>query len=53
VPVASCYEAGREGFRLRRFLQAQSIANHVEDSSSIDVNRRKYWTRSVREIRVQ
>src|SRR5262249_40095736 len=31
--VASCYEAGREGFWLHRFLQAQGITNHVVDSS--------------------
>jgi transposase len=39
--VVSCYEAGREGFWLHRFLQAQGIINHVVDSSSIEVNRRK------------
>jgi len=25
APVVSCYEAGREGFWLHRFLQAQGI----------------------------
>jgi transposase len=41
APVVSCYEAGREGFWLHRFLQAQGLTNHVVDSSSIEVNRRK------------
>ena len=35
APVVSCYEAGRDGFWLHRFLQAQGISNHVVDSSSI------------------
>jgi transposase len=39
--VVSCYAAGRAGFWLHRFLQAQGIINHVVDSSSIAVNRRK------------
>jgi transposase len=38
--VASCYEAGRDGFWLHRYLTAQGITNHVVDSSSIEVNRR-------------
>src|SRR4029450_13824658 len=33
--VVSCYEAGREGFWLHRFLQAHGIINQVGDSSSI------------------
>ena len=41
TPVVRCYAAGREGFWLRRFLQAQGITNHGVDSSSIAVNRRK------------
>jgi transposase len=39
--VVSGYEAGREGFWLHRFLQAHGITNHVVDSSSIEVNRRR------------
>jgi len=39
-PVASCYEAGRDGFWLHRFLVAHGIGNRVVDSSSIEVNRR-------------
>jgi transposase len=38
--VISCYEAGREGFWLHRFLVAQGVDNRVVDSSSIQVNRR-------------
>jgi transposase len=39
--VRSCYEAGREGFWLHRYLVAQGIENLVVDSSSIEVSRRK------------
>jgi transposase len=46
TPVVSCYEAGREGFWLHRFLQAHGITNHVVDSSSIEVNRRKRRAKS-------
>jgi transposase len=38
--VISCYEAGRDGFWLHRYLVAHGITNHVVDSSSIEVNRR-------------
>lgn len=38
--VISCYEAGRDGFWLHRWLLAQGVTNHVVDSSSIEVNRR-------------
>lgn len=38
--VVSCYEAGRDGFWLHRYLVAQGIENHVVDSSSIEVLRR-------------
>ncbi len=38
--VHSCYEAGRDGFWLHRWLVAQGIDNIVVDSSSIEVNRR-------------
>jgi transposase len=40
APVVSCYEAGREGFWLHRYLVAQGVVNYVVDSSSIEVNRR-------------
>jgi len=38
--VVSCYEAGRDGFWLHRFLHAQGIENRIVDSASIEVNRR-------------
>jgi len=41
TPVRSCYEAGRDGFWLHRWLVAQGLANVVVDSSSIEVNRRQ------------
>ena len=41
VQVRSCYEAGRDGFWLHRYLAAQGIDNRVVDSASIEVNRRK------------
>ncbi|WP_436195462.1 IS110 family transposase [Paraburkholderia hospita] len=40
TPVYSCYEAGRDGFWLHRWLTEQGIANLVVDSASIEVNRR-------------
>ena len=40
APVLSCYEAGREGFWLHRYLLSQGVGNVVVDSSSIEVNRR-------------
>ena len=40
APVRTCYEAGRDGFWLHRWLTAQRITNVVVDSSSIEVNRR-------------
>src|SRR4030095_4835079 len=46
APVVSCYEAGREGFWLHRFLQGHRITNHVVDSSSIEVNRRRRRAKS-------
>jgi transposase len=46
TPVVSCYEAGREGFWLHRYLQAQGITNHVVDSSSIEVKRRQRRAKS-------
>src|SRR2546430_5463298 len=46
APVVSGYEAGREGFWLHRFLQAQGITNHGVDSSAIEVNRRRRRAKS-------
>lgn len=46
--VASCYEAGRDGFWLHRFLVVHGIENVVVDSASIEVNRRKRRAKSDR-----
>ena len=40
VEVASCFEAGRDGFWLHRLLMAHGIASHVLEPTSILVNRR-------------
>lgn len=40
VQVVSCYEAGRDGFWLHRYLLSIGVANLVVDSASIEVNRR-------------
>ncbi len=40
APVRSCYEAGRDGFWLHRFLASGGIDNAIVDSASIEVNRR-------------
>ena len=41
VRVVSCYEAGRDGFWLHRYLLSSGIDNVVVDSASIEVDRRK------------
>ena len=41
VRVVSCYEAGRDGFWLHRYLTQEGVENLVVDSSSIEVNRRQ------------
>jgi transposase len=46
TPVVACYEAGRDGFWLHRFLVHQGIGNRVVDSSSIEVNRRQRRAKS-------
>jgi transposase len=38
--VVSCYEAGRDGFWLHRFLLSEGVSNVVTDSASIEVSRR-------------
>jgi len=40
APTYSCFEAGRDGFWLHRWLESQGISNIVVDSSSIRVSRR-------------
>jgi transposase len=46
APVVSCYEAGREGFWLHRFLLAHSLTNHVVDASALEVSRRQRRAKS-------
>jgi len=46
APVLSCYEAGRDGFWLHRFLLAHGVQNQVVDSASIEVNRRQRRAKS-------
>ncbi len=41
VQVLSCYEAGRDGFWIYRYLVKQGIRNLIVESSSIEVNRKK------------
>ena len=41
APVVCCYEAGRDGHWLHRFLTANGMTCHEVDSSSIEVNRRR------------
>ncbi len=41
VRVVSCYEAGRDGFWLDRFLKSEGVESLVVDSASIEVNRKK------------
>lgn len=48
APIASCYEAGRDGFWIHRALVAQGWANRVVDSASIEVNRRARRTKTDR-----
>lgn len=44
--VVSCYEAGRDGFWLYRWLTSQGVANVIVDSASIEVNRRQRRAKS-------
>lgn len=46
--VHSCYEAGRDGFWLHRWLVEQGIDNVVVDAASIEVNRRARRTKTDR-----
>lgn len=48
TPVVSCYEAGRDGFWLHRYLQSIGIQNYIVDSASIEVNRRMRRAKSDR-----
>jgi transposase len=46
TPVRSCYEAGRDGFWLHRYLTSIGVENVVVDSSSIEVKRRQRRAKS-------
>jgi transposase len=48
APVRSCYEAGRDGFWLHRYLAVCEVDNCVVDSASIEVNRRQRRTKTDR-----
>ncbi len=39
--VMSCYEAGRDGFWLHRYLLSKGVQSLIVDAASIEVNRRK------------
>lgn len=41
VRVVSCYEAGRDGFWLHRYLTSCGVENLIVDSASLEVSRRK------------
>jgi len=40
INVVCCFEAGRDGFWLQRFLTAQGVDTHVLEPTSILINRR-------------
>jgi transposase len=46
APVISCYEAGRDGFWLHRYLERHRVENLVVDAASIEVNRRRRRAKS-------
>lgn len=45
-PVVSCFEAGRDGFWLHRYLESLGVKNRVVDSASIEMNRRARQAKS-------
>jgi transposase len=48
TPILSCYEAGRDGFWLDRYLGHEGVRNLVVDAASIEVNRRARRAKSDR-----
>jgi hypothetical protein len=48
TPILSCYEAGRDGFWLHRYLGKGGVHNLVVDAASIEVNRRARRAKSDR-----
>lgn len=45
-PVTACYEAGRDGFWLSRFLEEHGVRCLIIESASIEVNRRRRRAKS-------
>lgn len=41
VKVISCYEAGRDGFWIHRYLSSYGVKNFIIDPASVEVDRRK------------
>ena len=41
VKIISCYEAGRDGFWIHRYLDSHGVTNYVIDPASVEVDRRK------------
>jgi len=41
VKIISCYEAGRDGFWIDRYLKSHGVNNNIMDPASIEVDRRK------------
>jgi transposase len=48
IRTVSCYEAGRDGFWLHRYLHSCGIKNVVVDSASLEVDRRLRRTKTDR-----
>lgn len=48
IKAVSCYEAGRDGFWLHRYLESCGIKNLVVDSASLEVDRRLRRTKTDR-----
>ncbi len=48
IKMRSVYEAGRDGFRIHRWLESPGIDNIVVDAASIGVSRRKRRVKTAR-----
>jgi transposase len=46
--IVSCFEAGRDGFWLHRYLESIGVESHVVDAASLEVNRRGRRTKTDR-----
>jgi transposase len=51
APVRSCYEAGRDGFWVHRWLATLAVDNLVVDSASIEVSRQRRRAKTDRLMR--